>query len=148
MFLRDLTVLTYDSRWTWDHVTSHTVLESMSIHVWIFTRRLGHYFSRYNLCVTLTYQQNGNWDSVTEYLSKARQLLFVKSVFCRTNQFMFYSEYPHVGQLAWMTFRITEIKMRLKNLFPTFLHFTGGLQWTVHENKSLYSSPGTMNSEG
>ena len=81
MFLRDLTVLTYDSRWTWDHVTSHTVLESMSIHVWIFTRRLGHYFSRYNLCVTLTYQQNGNWDSVTEYLSKAPLIVVCKISF-------------------------------------------------------------------
>ena len=34
--------------------------------------------------------------------------------------------------------------MRLKNVSVTFLPSFTGLQWTVHENKALYSSPGRI----
>ena len=44
-------------------------------------------------------------------------------------------------------FWITEAKMRLKNVFVTFLPSFTGLQWTVHENKALYSSPGRVKYE-
>ena len=42
------------------------------------------------------------------------------------------------------TLNDTEIKMRLKNVFVTFLPWAGSLQWTVHENKALYSYPGRV----
>ena len=44
-------------------------------------------------------------------------------------------------------FWITEAKMRLKNVFVSFLPSSTGLQWTVHENKALYSSPGRVKNE-
>ena len=37
--------------------------------------------------------------------------------------------------------------MRLKNVFVTFLPWVGSLQWTVHENKALYSYPGRVKSQ-
>ena len=41
----------------------------------------------------------------------------------------------------------TEIEMRFKNVFVTFLPWVGSLQWTVHENKALYSYPGRVQSQ-
>ena len=41
----------------------------------------------------------------------------------------------------------TEIEMRLKNVFVTFLPWVGSLQWMVHENKALYSYPGRIKSQ-
>ena len=45
------------------------------------------------------------------------------------------------------TLNDTEIKMRFKNAFVTFLPWAGSIQWTVHENKALYSYPGRVYSE-
>ena len=45
------------------------------------------------------------------------------------------------NKLFWKT------EMRLKNTFVTFLPSSTGLQWTVHENKALYLSPGRVKYE-
>ena len=47
------------------------------------------------------------------------------------------------NKLFWKT----EAKMRLKNVSVTFLPSFTGLQWTVHENKALYSSSGRIEYE-
>ena len=47
------------------------------------------------------------------------------------------------NKLFWKT----EAKMRFKNVFVTFLPSFTGLQWTVHENKALYLSPGRVKYE-
>ena len=58
-------------------------------------------------------------------------------------KFMFYSEDLHVGQLVWMTLRITETEMRFKIFIVTFLPFSLALQWTFHEDKALDVTPGS-----
>ena len=47
------------------------------------------------------------------------------------------------NKLFWKS----EAKMRLKNVSVTFLPSFTGLQWTVHENKALYSSSGRIEYE-